>query len=138
LGELPEDEVKPVFQEALAFVYPSAYEGFGLPPLEAMACGVPVICSTLTSLPEVVGDAALPIRDFAPEEIANLLAEVEQKETLRHRLAEAGRARAAQFTWKRTAERTAEVYLEAIDRPPAATLLHRQMVAHLLETLGPK
>src|SRR6185369_4271294 len=70
VGAVPEPDVRGLMEGALAFIYPSAYEGFGFPPAEAMALGTPVIASSLTSVREIVGDAALMIQDFTPEEIA--------------------------------------------------------------------
>ncbi|MHB8878663.1 MAG: glycosyltransferase [Myxococcaceae bacterium] len=132
LGELPENEVRPLFQEALAFVYPTAYEGFGLPALEALACGVPLVASSLTSVPEVAGDAALYLRDFSPEELASQLEAIATGRDLRQRLIAAGLERAKAFTWKQTARKTAAAYLEAIDRPAASSLFSRRMLAQLL------
>ncbi len=132
LGELPEPEVRPLFQEALAFVYPTAYEGFGLPALEALACGVPLVASSLTSVPEVAGDAALYIRDFSPEEVAGLLSRVADDEALRSRLVAAGLARAKTFTWAETARKTLDVYLAAIDRPAAESMFSRRLLGELV------
>ncbi|HVE84409.1 MAG TPA: glycosyltransferase, partial [Myxococcales bacterium] len=125
-------DVRGLMEGALAFIYPSAYEGFGFPPAEAMALGTPVIASTLTSVQEIVGDAALPIRDFTPEEIAGHMLAVARSEALRAQLVEKGRKQVARFTWAETARRTTEVYLAAIDRPAAESLQHRQMMAQLL------
>jgi glycosyltransferase involved in cell wall biosynthesis/GT2 family glycosyltransferase len=132
LGELPEHEVRPLFQEARAFVYPTAYEGFGLPALEALACGVPLVASSLTSVPEVAKDAALYLTEFSPDEVAAHLATINTDEGLREKLIAAGLARARQLTWKETARKTAAVYLEAIDRPSAQSMFSRRMLAHLL------
>ncbi|MCW5882876.1 MAG: glycosyltransferase, partial [Anaerolineae bacterium] len=92
------------------FVYPSRYEGFGLPLLEAMACGTPVITSTASSLPEVVGDAGMQVEatdvDALAEAVRQALADVDLRADLRAR----GLARAATFTWQRTARATAAVY----------------------------
>ncbi len=132
LGLVPEHDVRGLMENALAFVFPSAYEGFGFPPVEAMALGTPVIASSLTSVAETVGDAALMIRDFSPEEIAGHLQAVAQSAELRASLAERGRKQAARFTWEEAARKTTEIYLGAIDRPSAASLLHRQMMAQLI------
>ncbi|HLY66374.1 MAG TPA: glycosyltransferase family 1 protein [Chloroflexota bacterium] len=101
------------YTAASAFVYPSIYEGFGLPPLEAMACGTPVIVSDTSSLPEVVGDAGIKIDPRNAEELADRLAEVLQSKDKREQLAAAGRARAASFTWDRAARQTMQVYRQA-------------------------
>ena len=92
------------------FVYPSLYEGFGLPPLEAMACGTPVICSNAASLPEVVGDAALLVNPKSANEISAAMTRVLSDATLRDELKIKGIARAAQFTWERAARETLAVY----------------------------
>lgn len=112
-----EDEDKPaMYSGASAFVFPSLYEGFGLDPLEAMSCGAPVICSNRTSLPEVVGDAAISID---PENLPalvdamdNVLTNAELSADLRAR----GLQRARQFSWHKTASETLAVYEEAIAR----------------------
>jgi len=96
------------------FVFPSRAEGFGLPPLEAMACGTAVVCSNRTSLPEVVGDAALLVD---PEDYESLLAGILKLLTepdLRAELGTRGRQRARQFTWQKTAEATFWAYLRAL------------------------
>jgi len=112
LGWTSAEDVEGLFALTAAFVFPSFYEGFGLPVLEAMARGVPVACSDRASLPEVAGDAALL---FDPADSDSIRAALERLLTDRAeaaRLADAGRARAAQFTWRRTAELTAKVYHE--------------------------
>ena len=110
LGEVDRSALPALYQHAEAFVYPSTYEGFGLPVLEAMAAGTPVICSRLTSLPEVAGDAALYLDELSMEELALRLREVA---SLRAHLIEAGRGRVKQFTWEKTAARTAGIYAQA-------------------------
>ncbi len=101
-----------LYNAADVFVFPSFYEGFGLPPLEAMACGTPVVCSKAASLPEVVGDAALVIDPSDIRGLAAVVGNVISDESLRKSLREKGLARAAQFSWQRTAEQTLEVYKE--------------------------
>jgi glycosyltransferase involved in cell wall biosynthesis len=114
LGWVSTRELDDLYAVADSFVFPSLYEGFGLPVLEAMARGVPVATSGRASLAEVAGDAALM---FDPEDeasIATALEELLADEALRDRLRSAGRARAAEFTWERTAELTVESYRRAL------------------------
>jgi alpha-1,3-rhamnosyl/mannosyltransferase len=105
----PEADLPALYSGAEVFAFPSRYEGFGLPPLEAMACGAPVLCCDTSSLPEVVGDAALRV-DPTPEALANGLARLLEDGTLRAELRAAGPSRAAVFSWRRTAESTLAVY----------------------------
>jgi glycosyltransferase involved in cell wall biosynthesis len=103
LGLVPSQDMVALYNEAEAFVFPSRYEGFGIPPLEAMACGCPVICSHATSLAEVVGDAALT---FGPDDVATLadhLRAVAGSQALRERLSRSGLARAQQFSYRQSA-----------------------------------
>jgi glycosyltransferase involved in cell wall biosynthesis len=106
--------VESLWSVADAFVFPSLYEGFGLPVLEAMARGVPVACADTSSLPEVAGDAALLFDPHQPAEITGaierLLGEPQLAEELRTR----GRRRAQQFTWERAAQLTLETYAAAL------------------------
>jgi len=89
------------------FAYPSLYEGFGIPPLEAMACGTPVVASTAGALPEVLGDAALLVDPYKEDALAQAIrAAAEDQGTLRRR----GLERAARFSWRRTADETWRVY----------------------------
>lgn len=118
-GWLPEAELEALWQVSEAFVFPSLYEGFGMPVLEAMARGVPVACSNASSLPEVAGEAALL---FDPEDeraIAAAIGRLGVEPELRAALAAAGRERAARFTWERAAQLTLESYARALGRPPA-------------------
>jgi len=92
-----------LYSRASVFAYPSYYEGFGFPPLEAMAAGVPVVCSNLSSLPEIVASGALMINPHRPEEIARVLREVLRDEVLRKQLIDAGRLRAQSFSWEKAA-----------------------------------
>jgi glycosyltransferase involved in cell wall biosynthesis len=113
-GRVSDAELRALYAGAAAFVFPSRYEGFGLPPLEAMALGAPVVCTSSASLPEVVGDAALlfPAGDVAA--LVCALARVLDDPALRERLSRAGYERAAQFTWERTAAATVAAYREAL------------------------
>jgi glycosyltransferase involved in cell wall biosynthesis len=105
------DEEKPtLLRGAACFVFPSRYEGFGLPPLEALACGTPVICSNRSSLPELMGDAALLVDPEADGALTDALRRVLSDEALRHDLAARGPAQAAKFTWEKCAQETYEAY----------------------------
>jgi glycosyltransferase involved in cell wall biosynthesis len=99
-----------LYNAAAVFVFPSLYEGFGIPALEAMACGTPVVASNRSSIPEVVGDAALLVDPTQPAEIASAVQRVLTDARLRKELRERGLERAAQFSWERTARETLAVY----------------------------
>jgi glycosyltransferase involved in cell wall biosynthesis len=105
-----EADLPALYSGALCFVYPSYFEGFGLPPLEAMKCGTAVIVGNRTSLPEVVGDAGLLIDPFDEAEIAGALALLIDNPNLREQLRVKGLERAAQFSWQETARQTLRVY----------------------------
>jgi glycosyltransferase involved in cell wall biosynthesis len=109
-GPIPEDDLPAVYAGARLFVFPSLYEGFGLPALEAMACGAPVVCSSTSSLPEVVGDAALTMDPLDEQALASAMARVLRDDALREEMRARGIARAAEFSWERTARATLEVY----------------------------
>jgi glycosyltransferase involved in cell wall biosynthesis len=112
LGFLPFETLRQLYSSASLFAFPSLYEGFGLPPLEAMATGIPVVTSAVSSLPEVVNDAAMIVNPENVFDIARGLREVLVDDALRTRLISAGHRQVAQFSWRRTAEQTLEVYLE--------------------------
>jgi glycosyltransferase involved in cell wall biosynthesis len=116
LGYITDNELKSLYENALCFVYPSFYEGFGLPPLEAMACGCPVIVSNAASLPEVCGDAALYCDPHSPEDIADKIFKLINNKELRDSLSEKGLKRSKQFTWEKCAEETMEVIEEVLSR----------------------
>ena len=107
---IPSEEVDALYRGATALVYPSLYEGFGLPVLEAMARGVPCVVSNSASLPEVAGDAALFVDPESVEEIAAAMERVTADAELRERLRQLGLTRAAEFSWDETARRTLEIY----------------------------
>ena len=105
-GFVPGEELGLWYNAATAFVYPSLYEGFGLPPLEAMQCGVPVVTSNAASLPEVVGNAALLVDPMSVEGWSDALVRVATDSALRGDLRERGLRQARQFTWERAAAAT--------------------------------
>ncbi len=113
LGPVPEADLPALYSAATLFVFPSLYEGFGLPVLEAMACGTPVACSSTSSLPEVVGDAALTFDPTDVAAIADALSCLLADSDLRTHLREPGLRRAARFSWKRTAARILALYRSA-------------------------
>ncbi|MFN2454456.1 MAG: glycosyltransferase family 4 protein [Pyrinomonadaceae bacterium] len=115
-GYLSDEELRALYSSCRAFVYPSLYEGFGLPPLEAMACGAPVIASRIESLMETTGNAARLINPASTQELAQSIIALLDDEGERRHLSEAGRKRAAEFTWARSARGTLQVYAEAIKR----------------------
>lgn len=109
------DGLVDLYNAAQVFVFPSLYEGFGLPPLEAMACGTPVITSSVSSLPEVAGDAAVLVDPYNVEEIAQALCGVLNSEQFKISLRERGLERAQKFSWDKVARQTLEVYREVYD-----------------------
>jgi glycosyltransferase involved in cell wall biosynthesis len=109
-GFVADADLAALYSGALAFVYPSLYEGFGLPPLEAMQCGLPVITSNVSSLPEVVGDAALTVTPTNADELCEVLRRVIHSETLRAELRIRGLAQAKLFSWDKFVQQHIELY----------------------------
>lgn len=109
---IADEDLPGLYNLAHLFVYPSRYEGFGLPALEAMACGLPVVCTNAASLPEVVGDAALFVPPNDVEALAAAVRRVLDDGVLRAEMRARGLKRASRFTWEETARRTAQVYEE--------------------------
>jgi glycosyltransferase involved in cell wall biosynthesis len=114
LGFVPDTTLAVLYRLASVFVFPSLYEGFGLPPLEAMASGTPVVTSNVSSLPEVVGDAAVLVDPYSPEAIAEGILAVLRSSHLRDDLRERGLNRVKAYSWRRSAERVREVYGEVV------------------------
>jgi glycosyltransferase involved in cell wall biosynthesis len=112
LGYLPDETLAVLYRLAELFVFPSLYEGFGLPPLEAMACGTPVVTSNVSSLPEVTGDAAVLVDPYEVESIAEGMERVLTNPALSAELRTRGIARAREFSWERSVARTRELYQE--------------------------
>jgi glycosyltransferase involved in cell wall biosynthesis len=111
-GWIPDAEIERLYRRASVFAFPSLDEGFGIPVLEAMAHGVPVLSSTRGALPEVCGDAAVLVDPFREDDIAQALEALIRDQSLRARLVSAGRARAAEFSWQRTVDLTWSAYKE--------------------------
>ena len=110
MGLLPVGELRLLYSQADVFVFPSVYEGFGMPVLEAMACGAPVITAKTTALPEVAGDAAVLINPVEVEELADAIVRVLEEPELRESLRAKGFERVKRFTWERAARQTLAVY----------------------------
>jgi glycosyltransferase involved in cell wall biosynthesis len=110
-GWLPREELLRLYERAQAFVYPSTFEGFGMPVLEALAAGIPVACSNIAPIKEVAGDAALFFDPLGEEAIAAAVDQILNDKALREKLTQAGPERARPFTWKRAAEQTLKALL---------------------------
>ena len=109
LEYVPFSQLPTLINQAIALVFPSLWEGFGLPVLEAMACGTPVITSNLASLPEVTGDAAILVNPYNTDEISAAMQTIASETTLRDRLSTLGLTRASQFSWAKTGKTTVEI-----------------------------
>jgi len=112
LGEIPEEDLPVLYSLAELFVFPSFYEGFGLPPLEAMCCGCPTVVSNAASLPEVCGDASLYFRPEQPHEIAESIFKVLSDDILREKIIRTGFERVDRFNWAETARKYREMFEE--------------------------
>ena len=110
LGRISRDDLPFLYAGAVLFVYPSLYEGFGLPPLEAMACGTPAVVSDISSLPEVVGDAAVLVDPLSVEALTSAMLRLIDSRSARQALKQRGLARAAMFTWERAAQKMLHLY----------------------------
>jgi alpha-1,3-rhamnosyl/mannosyltransferase len=109
-GHVPDQDLRAMYSTATALVYPSLYEGFGLPIVEAMACGCPVICADAASMPEVAGDAALYIDPVRPDSLTHAIDTLVHDTGLRRSLVNRGAARSGQFTWEKTARKTIDLF----------------------------
>jgi glycosyltransferase involved in cell wall biosynthesis len=116
-GVVPEEQLPSLYRGALALVFPSLYEGFGLPVLEAMACGTPVVTSNITAMPEVAADAALLVDPVLVDEIAQAMKQIVNDAGLRTRLRERGLARAAEFSWDSTIAKVRKVIALNVTEP---------------------
>jgi glycosyltransferase involved in cell wall biosynthesis len=113
LGYVPAEDLPALYRAASLLVYPSLFEGFGIPLVEAMSCGCPVVCSNVTSMPEVAGDAALLVNPYDVEELADAIERVLRDGDLRAELVARGLTRTGYFSWERAARQTARVYRQA-------------------------
>ena len=124
-GYISDEDLAALYSSCRICIYPSLYEGFGLPPLEAMSCGAPVITSRIPVIMETVGEAARLIEPTNVGQLANCLVELWGNENERRRLAASGRAQAAHFTWERTARLTLDVYREVLPEGVEKLLMAR-------------
>jgi len=113
-GYLHDDDLAALYSSCRVFVYPSLYEGFGLPPLEAMACGAPVIASRIPSISETVGSAAQLVDPYNPTELCQALVEMLSDEKMRSHFSQAGAEQVKKFTWEQTAIKTLEIYRQVL------------------------
>lgn len=116
LGYVPREDLPPLYNTADVFVFPSLYEGFGIPPLEAMACGTPVVTSNVSALPEVVGDAAIFVDPGNVGEIAEGIFRVISDGDLRKGLAAKGLKRAKLYSWEKVIDKTRKIYKDTLSR----------------------
>jgi glycosyltransferase involved in cell wall biosynthesis len=115
-GYLRDDDLRALYSSCRAFIYPSIYEGFGLPPLEAMACGAPVIAGRISALEETLGSAAILVDSLDVEALAESIAKLLADERQRHQLASGGPRQAGKFSWERTARLTLDVYNDLMSK----------------------
>jgi glycosyltransferase involved in cell wall biosynthesis len=128
LGPVSRDQLRVLYQGAVALVFPSLYEGFGLPPLEAMAAGTPVVAMPISAVPEVAGDCVLYPDGFSPADLARSMELLATDQALHDRLKERGLARVEEFRWESTARATAEVYRSTVRQPSDRSLQMRRML----------
>jgi glycosyltransferase involved in cell wall biosynthesis len=118
-GYVPNEDLPIFYNNAKLFIYPSLYEGFGIPILEAMNCRCPVITSNISSMPEVVGDAALLVDPYRVGEIKSAMAKVLEDDNLRKRMIAAGVVQASKFSWEKTAAETVALYKKVLQSTAA-------------------
>ncbi|NDJ52494.1 MAG: glycosyltransferase family 4 protein, partial [Chloroflexi bacterium] len=118
LGFVPDEDLPSLYSAAEILAFPSLYEGFGLPILEAMACGTPVLTANVSSMPEVAGDAALLVDPTSVDALADALTQLLDRETLRTTLIERGFAQAKRFTWAKAARQLRQTYATLLDEAP--------------------
>ena len=114
-GYLGDEDLRALYSSCKVFVYPSLYEGFGLPPLEAMACGAPVISSQVPAIVEAVGNAACLVNSTNVQELTGAIVRLLLDKQVREQLSLSGLERVKDFTWERTARCTIDVYKEALE-----------------------
>lgn len=115
-GYIPNKDLPALYSGATAFIYTSLRESFGIPILEAMACGTPVITSQTSAMPEIAGKDAILVNPYNPEEIAQAMVRLEEDPEHRHSLSQYGLRRVQRFSWKKTALKTLELYNEIIQQ----------------------
>jgi glycosyltransferase involved in cell wall biosynthesis len=124
-GFVSDSDLLQLYNACDVFAFPSFYEGFGLPPLEAMACGRAVVCSDTSAMPEVVDGAAILFDPYAVDEIVRAMADLLLDSELRARMERLGLQRAAHFSWEKSAQRTLDVFREVAGLPRSATAIAR-------------
>jgi glycosyltransferase involved in cell wall biosynthesis len=131
VGFVSDADLLQLYNACDCFVFPSFYEGFGFPALEAMACGRTVVCSDASALPEVVDGAAILFDPYATDEIVRAIADVLLDAELRGRMERLGIQRAAHFSWQKTAQKTLEAFHQVMEEPRAAVArLASQIMTH--------
>jgi len=136
IGYINDDEISLLYNASNLFVFPSLHEGFGFPVLEAFSCGVPVICSNATSLPEIAGDAAYMVDATDPKQISEAMKIVLEDSHLRKNLVQKGLKRVSEFTWERCARETLGTYEKALDSKPLSINVKSEEFKLLLEKLS--
>ena len=111
---MPDEDLAPLYSNADVFIYPSLYEGFGLPPLEAMQCGTPVVTSNTSSLPEVVGDAGFMVDPHDVDALSSATVQLLTDQKLAHDMGEKSLRRSSHFSWARCAENTFAAYQKSL------------------------